>query len=98
MSKSYEIDLSGHLRITILRFLDKNNGTLNESLLSDLVSSFGFYPSFDKLRTELGWLMEQGLIRCSESECVVATLTQRGEDVARCRTTVPGVKRPPLRR
>jgi repressor of nif and glnA expression len=97
MSKAYEIDLSEHLRITILRLLDEYNGILNESLLSDMVLKYGFTPSFDKLRTELSWLEEQGLIKCSGHECIVATLTRRGEDVAKCRVTVPGVKRPSRR-
>ncbi|WP_291325274.1 ArsR family transcriptional regulator [Desulfovibrio sp. UCD-KL4C] len=98
MYESYNKTISEHLRITILRLLDENNGTLNDSLISDLVGPYGFNQSLDKIHTELSWLEEQGLIECSGESCIVATLTRRGEDVAKCRVTVPGVKRPSPRR
>jgi len=93
---SYQQIVTEHLRITILRLLlEQPDYALNESVLLDAVTDFGFAPSRDKLRAELAWLQEQGLISLSGvSHCQVATLTQRGEDVAACRTTVPGVKRP----
>jgi hypothetical protein len=85
-----------HLRLTILILLkDQSDYALNESLILDLVQNFGFGPSGDKLRTQLAWLAEQGLIRLSGVEhCQVATLTRRGDDVAHGRATVPGVKKP----
>ena len=94
---SFDETISQHLRITILRLLDEHNGTSNDSLLCDLVTPLGFSPSRDKMRTELNWLAEQGLIKCSDNGCMTVTLTQRGEDVAKCRVTVPGVKRPSRR-
>jgi repressor of nif and glnA expression len=89
-----------HLRITILRLLNEAQGlTLNESVIADAVFSYGFAPSRDRVRTELRWLEEQGLVVLTgPGECLVAQLTARGEDVAACRATVPGVKRPSLRR
>ncbi len=93
----YENVISEHLRITILRLLDEHNGTSNDSLLCDLVAPFGFNPSRDKMRTELNWLAEQGLVECSDNGCMTVELTQRGEDVAKCRVIVPGVKRPARR-
>lgn len=94
---SFDETISQHLRITILRLLDEHNGASNDSLLCDLVTPLGFNPSRDKMRTELNWLAEQGLIKCFDNGCMSVTLTQRGEDVAKCRTTVPGVKRPSRR-
>jgi len=96
---SYDVVITEHLRITILRLLEEvPSRTLNESILLDKSEPYGFAPSRDRLRTELRWLEEQGLVRLSGGPCLVATLTERGEDVARCRVTVPGVKRPSPRR
>ncbi len=93
---TYQEVVAAHLRITILRLLlEQPDYALNESVLLDAVAAFGFAPSRDNLRAELAWLREQGLVALSGvPHCQVATLTQRGEDVAACRATVPGVKRP----
>ena len=92
---SYSDFLTEHLRITLLRLLDESPAMrANESVLTDAVGEYGFSPSRDKVRTELYWLSEQGLVALEGTDCLVATLTGRGEDVAKCRTTVPGVKRP----
>jgi hypothetical protein len=93
---SYEQLVAEHLRITILRLLLEDTGySCNESLLLDAVEDYGFEPSRDKLRTQLAWLAEQGLITLGGSDsCQVATLTARGEDAAKGRAKVPGVKRP----
>ncbi|MBP6582960.1 MAG: hypothetical protein KA204_05780, partial [Chromatiaceae bacterium] len=49
--------------------------------------------SFDAVRGDLAWLAEQGLVLVTGGEIPVATLTVRGEDVARGRSQVPGVAR-----
>jgi len=96
MGKSFQETLKEHLRITVLRLLDEQaDYSLNESLINDLSTGFGFNPSRDRLRTELAWLEEQGLVENDDmGGLIVATLTQRGADVATGRVTVPGVKRP----
>lgn len=93
---SYQDAVREHLRITILRLLAEAPGyASNESLLADAVADYGFAPSRDQLRAQLAWLAEQGLLDCGGPDhCRVATLSARGEDVARGRATVPGVKRP----
>lgn len=97
---SYVKTVQEHLRITLLRLLEEDpDYTLNESLLTDLTENYGFTPSRDRVRTELAWLKEQGLITLdTESSLTIATLTERGSDVARGRVEVPGVKRPSPRR
>ena len=56
---------------------------------------FGHRLSRDKVRTQLSWLQEQGLVTLVDrAGCQIATLTTRGLDVATGNTTVPGVKRP----
>ncbi|MEG6550325.1 ArsR family transcriptional regulator [Desulfocurvibacter africanus] len=95
----YDAVVIEHLRITLLRLLEEQPGrVLNESILGDMSEGYGFAPSRDRLRTELRWLEEQGLVNLAGEACLVATLTERGEDVARCRVMVPGVKRPSPRR
>lgn len=93
---NYQELVAEHLRITILRrLLEQSDYALNESLLLDLVEPLGFAPSRDNLRAQMAWLAEQGLVTLGGLDhCQVATLTARGEDVARGRATVPGVKRP----
>lgn len=97
---NYEQKIQEHLRITLLRLLNEDpDYTLNESLLTDLTEDYGFTPSRDKVRTELAWLKEQGLVTLDTgSNLTIAILTERGSDVARGRVTVPGVKRPSPKR
>lgn len=93
---SYEQFLAEDRRLAVLRLLAEADGyDLNESILSDLLGRLGHQVSRDRLRTELAWLAEQGLVELEEYVGVkVARLTLRGADVAVGRTRVPGVKRP----
>jgi len=96
MGGKFKDTMQQHLRITLLRLLwEQPDFSLNDSILNDLSGDYGFSPSRDRVRTELAWLAEQGLITSDDlGGLVVATLTQRGADVARGRCIVPGVKRP----
>ena len=62
-------------------------------LLRTALEGFGHRVSFDAVRGDLAWLAEQGLVLVTGGEIPVATLTVRGEDVARGRSQVPGVAR-----
>lgn len=92
---SLEQIIQEHLRLTILRLLLEDPAyTLNDSLITDLTVEYGFDPSRDKVRTELSWLKEQGLVTAdNDPHIIIATLTERGADVAQGRVTVPGIKR-----
>lgn len=84
-------------RLVILRALAEDTACyeLNESILHTILGDFGHRVSRDKVKTELRWLEEQGLITTSDiMGCTVARLSNRGLDVARGNVTVPGVKRP----
>ena len=85
-----------HQRLVILRCLSEVPGyDLNESILQDSLNVYGLDSSRDSLRTQLAWLEEQGLISIEKiGSTQKATLTARGEDVAKGRADVPGVKRP----
>lgn len=87
----------GHARLAILRALTEAvQHTANDSMLAALMEQLGLPVTRDQLRTQLGWLEEQGLIlvkRPTES-LVVAQLRERGADVACGRAGVDGVQRP----
>ena len=88
--------VTADIRLVILRCLNEDPGyDLNESMLQSMLEAMGHNVSRDRVRTELAWLAEQGLVTVTVVMSVqVATLTQRGADVATGRATVPGVKRP----
>lgn len=95
----YNRHISEHLRITLLRILDRApEYRANDSVLADAAYASGLGVARDRVRTELAWLAEQGLVTIESFETLqVATITQRGQDVAAGRATVPGVKRPSAR-
>ena len=88
--------LNADRRLVILRCLSEDPGyDLNESVLQTMLEAIGHNVSRDRIRTDLKWLEEQGLVRLKEIVSVqVASLTSRGLDVAKGRVVVPGVKRP----
>jgi hypothetical protein len=87
----------GDLRLVMLRLLGEAGGqTLNLYLLAQQLPTQG-HPghSMDRIRSELTWLEEQALVSLvSDPPLMVATLTERGYDVAQGRATVPGVEKP----
>lgn len=94
---SYAEHRAQHLRITLLRLLAEQPAyKANASLLRDAADAVGLSATRDQVNTELAWLAEQGLLRTAtlETGLVVATLTERGHDVALGRTSAPGVKKP----
>lgn len=84
------------LRLVVLRLLNEDPSySTNESILRDALANFGHTVSRDKVRTELRWLEEQGLVTIQEVTTVlVVRLTTRGADVATGAARVDGVKRP----
>lgn len=67
----------------------------NAYLLRRYCESLGHTVSADRIEQDIAWLTEQGLVTRRAPEGVtVATLTQRGQDVADGAASVPGVARP----
>lgn len=93
---SFTALIEADIRLVLLRSLAEAGGySLNESVLAAMLGALGHRVSRDRVRTELGWLAEQGLVSTEDVLGVtVATLTPRGADVAGGCATVPGVKRP----
>lgn len=84
------------MRLVILMVLAQDaDYSHNEYVLRSALRSMGHGISQDKLRSELAWLAEQGLVATSDTAgVVIARLTARGRDVAEGTSTTPGVKRP----
>lgn len=84
-------------RLVILRALSETQGySANDSILHDVLNNFGHSLSRDAVRTHIRWLEEQGLLAVSKigDRTLVASITERGVDVANGRARVDGVKRP----
>lgn len=97
MSDAFQNLMKEHRRLAILRALEspKSGGECNDSILQSVVISTGIASSRDQIRSALEWMEEQDLVtvRTLESGTMVATITQRGLDVASGLLTVSGVQR-----
>ncbi len=97
MKASFYDYTMGHARLAILRALfEAVQHTANDSVLSMVMDQLGLPVTRDQLRTQLGWLEEQGLIRLTRptDSLLVVALRERGSDVALGRAFVDGVQRP----
>lgn len=95
MSKFAEF-IRQDIRLVILRLLvDMTAYRANSSVLTMALDSYGHTLSRDQVKTELHWLAEQGALTLEDvGPVLVATLTERGQDIAAGRARVPGIKRP----
>jgi DeoR/GlpR family transcriptional regulator of sugar metabolism len=86
-------------RLAIVRLLEEQPSA-NDGVLQSLLEMLGHAVSRDVVRSDLAWLDEQGLVSVEVvmGRVHVATITDRGVDVAKGRSVVPGVKRPSPRR
>lgn len=84
------------IRLVILRLLVEMTAyRANSSVLTMALDSYGHTLSRDQVKTELNWLAEQGALTLEDvGPVMVATLTERGQDIAAGRARVPGIKRP----
>lgn len=86
-----------HVRLTVLRLLSDAPGySSNDSILKDAANAMGLVCTRDQMRSNLGWLEEQRLVTLIKptTTLTVATITERGNDVAAGRSIVAGVQRP----
>lgn len=94
---SYQQLLTEDQRLVILRILSElPSYKANSSTIRNMLAVYGHDISRDKVKTELSWLSEQGLIKLTDltEHVLVATLTTRGEDIATGRASIIGVNRP----
>ncbi len=94
---NYTTHIDADRRLSILLLLSESTAyEANEELLRRLLEDiYAHSVSRDRLRTDLDWLAEQGLIRHRDTGGLrIATLTAHGGDVAAGRAQVTGVQRP----
>ncbi len=94
---SFENHLEEEIRLVILRSLNELPSYRgNSSTLHRRLTFFAIDVGRDKVKTELYWLAEQGLIKIEEDldSIMMVKLTPRGQDVAEGRTRTHGVQRP----
>lgn len=96
MTLSYSEFEAQDRRLVLLRALaHAAQYRANGLLLRRYCQAVGHVVSADRLAADLAWLREQGLADLDTVEGVtVATLTERGLDVANGSAEVPGVQRP----
>jgi len=96
MSGRYAEHIAEHRRLSILRLLLESPGyAANDSVIQSALKRFALIASRDTVKADIAWLAEQLLIETETVEhLVVATLAQRGADVARGDAEVPGVQKP----
>ena len=85
-------------RLAELRFLmEDNDYSLNDSVMQTALTQIGHSVSRDVILADFSFLADIGLIRLEEvfnGRVYVARLTARGEDVAKGRAVVKGIKKP----
>lgn len=84
------------LRLEVLQLLaDQPSGTANDAALCEALNAMNRVVSRDRMRELLFWLQGQGVLhlldRRMESGLVIATLTERGHDIARGRSRIAGI-------
>jgi len=96
MSNGFAKHLAEDRRLLVLRVLADSTGyQTNEFTLEAMLEELAHQVSNDRLRQDLAWLADAGLITTSMAGGVtLAKLTRSGLDVARGKAVVPGVKRP----
>lgn len=84
------------MRLVLLRILLEMPGyRSNSSVLATMLYQLGHSATRDQVKTELRWLAEQGLLDVDEvASVLVATLSERGQDVADGRAVVDGIAKP----
>lgn len=83
------------MRLAMLRSIADDGYSLNESMLQAVLEMYGHSVTRDRVRTEMRWLEEQGLVENEDvAGILVAALTGRGVDVATGRARIDGIKRP----
>jgi hypothetical protein len=92
----YSDFLRQDIRLVVLRLLAEMTAyRANSSVLTMALDTYGHSLTRDQVKTELHWLAEQGALTLEDvGPVMVATLTERGQDIAAGRARVPGIKRP----
>lgn len=87
-----------HVRLVILKLLAAQAmGNANDAVIYEALNAMDLTCSRDAVREHFFWMGGQNLVSVLDlrlnNGLVVATLTERGGDVAKGRSFVPGVER-----
>jgi repressor of nif and glnA expression len=93
---SFEEYSARDARLIILRGLStETDGTLNETLLTMLLRTFGHNRSRDYVRTQIRKMEELGAVTVTEAGSVlIPSITRAGLDHVERRSIVEGIARP----
>ena len=97
--RGYSAVFEADLRLAILQVLTAAETEVNVPILrASIEAATPHRPAAEKLRQEITWLAERGLVakRAIGASIAAATVTERGEDVARGREGLTGVAAPGL--
>lgn len=88
--------LEAVLRLMVLQLLAAQpQGSANDASLCEAVNAMDHVCSRDRMRELIFWLQSQGALHVldlrTQSGLVVATLTEKGHDIARGRSRIAGV-------
>ncbi len=88
----------GHIRLSVLQLLaGQHSGSANDAVLCEAVNAMDLRCSREEMREHLFWMAGQNMVSVLDmrmkSGLVVATLTERGADVAAGRSFIAGVHR-----
>ena len=87
--------MAGSALIVLKELAKQTDGTLNETILTAVLDSFGHNRSRDWLRTQLRTLGELGAIKVHEMGTVlIAEITRGGHDHLERRLFIEGVAHP----
>lgn len=83
-------------RLLILQLLDSQvDGSAGDRTLVQGLRAMGHEVTLDQVQTHLAWLSEQRIVNLIKLNggLLSASITQRGSDLAKGRSSVPGVLR-----
>ena len=88
---SFQDFLRQDVRLVLLRVLTEMPAyRSNSSVLGSALERYGHAVTRDQVKTEMHWLAEQGALTLNDvGPVLVATLTERGQDIAAGRARVP---------
>lgn len=95
---SFKEHMAEDRRLCILRLLSESQGRANDSMLQTALDKLGHRRiSRSAIRADIQFLAQRGLVSEEWVETIlVATITERGVDVAEGREEVEGIKKPAI--
>ncbi len=96
LAKDLAAQLLAEQRLAVLQLLaDQSGGSANDASLCEALNAMSHVVSRDRMREMIFWLQSQGALHVLDlrvsSGLVIATLTEKGHDIARGRSRIAGV-------